>query len=292
MATKKTDATLVQSHEFTITKMRPGTAIEANFPEIASKIAQITEIYAGAIVSLDYLPQAKKDRAYLNGLTKSVDQRRIEAKNAYMQPYNVFDTQVRELLEPVREASANLDRQIKELEEQEKAAKRMLLVAHYAGMAGVLVEAVPFERIEDPAWLNRTFYLQDGYKAIESVIDRIAEGDKTLDGLNLSHALEAKTEFFLTLDVGKAIAKNHQLVEAEEHTRRVEAEKAANMAALQAEPVVQVVHDDNTHSTTVTTEIPDEQPALWRFEVTCNRAQFDSIISYLRAIGVKGKAVK
>jgi len=69
----------------------------------------------------EMLPQAKKDRAYLNGLVKSVDQRRIEAKKAYMQPHDAFEAQVKTLLAHGREASANLDAQIKTLEEQERA---------------------------------------------------------------------------------------------------------------------------------------------------------------------------
>ena len=121
MTAKKQDTELTQSHEFQITKMQPGTEIEANFPEIAAKIAEITDLYAGTIVSLDYLPQARKDRAYLNGLVKSVEQRRIEAKKAYMQPYDAFEAQVKTLLAHGREASANLDAQIKTLEEQERA---------------------------------------------------------------------------------------------------------------------------------------------------------------------------
>lgn len=281
------DSTLVQSHEFTITKMQPGTEIEANFPEIAAKIAEITAMYAGSIVSLDWLPQAKKDRAYLNSLVKSVDQRRIEAKKAYMQPYDSFEAQVKSLLAPVREASANLDAQIKTLEEQEKANKRQLLVSYYEGMAGALLEAVSFDRIEDPAWLNKTCHLEDAYKAIDAIIERIFRDEQTLDGLDLSHPREAKAELFATLDLSRAIARSKALDEQEAAARRIEEAKAANLAALKA-PVP--APEPTPEPASVVAAI--ETPATWHLEVTCTRAQLDTIIAYLRAQGITGRAVK
>ena len=283
------ESTLVQSHEFTITKMQPGTEIEANFPEIAAKIAEITDLYAGAIVSLDYLPQAKKDRAYLNSLVKSVDQRRIEAKKAYMQPYDSFEAQVKSLLAPVREASANLDAQIKTLEEQEKQNKRRLLVSYYEGMAGALLEAVPFERIEDPAWLNKTCHLEDAYKAIDAIIERIFRDEQMLDGLDLSHPREAKAELFATLDLSRAIARSKALDEQEAAARRIEEAKAANLAALKApapEPMPEPLP-----KLTPEPVAPVEAPATWHLEVTCTRQQLDTIIAYLRAQGITGRAV-
>ena len=291
MTTKKQDTEeLVQSHEFRITKMQPGTEIEANFPEIEAKIAEITELYAGTIVSLDYLPQARKDRAYLNGLVKSVEQRRIEAKNAYMQPYNAFEAQVKALLAPVREASANLDAQIKALDEQERANKRQRLAAYYEGMAGALLEAVPFERIEDPAWLNKTCHLEDAYKAIDAIIERIFRDDQTLDGLALSHPREAKAEFFATLDLSRAIARSKALDEQEEAARRIEEAKAANLAALQAqaepepEPEPAPVVPKTSHG--------DDPEVRWIIEVTCTRSAINAIMAYMQSIHLTGKVVR
>jgi hypothetical protein len=310
MATKKpepAEATLVQSHEFTITKMKPGSSIEANFAEIEAKIAEITALYSGEVVSLDYLPQAKKDRAYLNGLVKSVDQRRIEAKKAYMQPYDVFETRVKTLLAPVRDVSASIDVQIKALEEQEKANKRRLLVDYYEGMAGALVEAVTFEQIEDPAWLNKTNHLEDCYKAIDAIIERIFRDEQALDGLALSHPLEAKAEFFATLDLSRAIARSKALDDQEERARRIEAEKAANLAALKPEPapVKPPIIDAETvdhvcvgeppvfpgdEPAQAVARPPKEQPENWVFECTCTRAEFAGIIAYLKEHHIEGVA--
>lgn len=285
---KKDDAALAQSHEFRITKMQPGTEIEANFPEIAAKIAEITDMYAGAIVSLDWLPQAKKDRAYLNGLVKSVDQRRIEAKKAYMQPYDAFEAQVKTLLAPVRDASANLDVQIKALEEQEKAHKRGLLLDYYEGMAGALLEAVPFERVEDPAWLNKTCHLEDGYKAIDAIIERIFRDDQTLDGLGLSHPREAKAEFFATLDLSAAIAKSNAIDAQEEAARRVEEQKAANLAALRAPE-----HEPEPVEPAPPAQAPEPDPPVrWSIEVTCTREQLNGIMADLQARKLTGKVVR
>ena len=238
----------------------------------------------------EMLPQARKDRAYLNGLVKSVEQRRIEAKKAYMQPYDAFEAQVKTLLAPVREVLANLDAQIKALDEQERANKRQRLAAYYEGMAGALLEAVPFERIEDPAWLNKTCHLEDAYKAIDAIIERIFRDDQTLDGLALSHPREAKAEFFATLDLSRAIARSKALDEQEEAARRIEEAKAANLAALQAqaepepEPEPAPVVPKTSHG--------DDPEVRWIIEVTCTRSAINAIMAYMQSIHLTGKVVR
>lgn len=272
--------------EFRITSMQPGTSIEANFEVIEAKIAEIVDMYSGVVVSLDYLPDAKKDRAWLNGLVKSVEQRRIEAKNAYLAPYNAFEAQVKHLLAPVREASANLDRQIKELEEQEKLRKRQLLLEHYEEYAGILADAVPFERIEDPKWLNKTVDLMSAYSAIERIVEKIIDDETTLDSLSLAHPTEAKAEFFATLDLARAIARSKEIDEQIERTRRFDEEKAANRASLEAAPPEPVPEPLPEPTPAL------EAPATWHLEVTCTRAQLDTLIAYLREQGITGRAVK
>lgn len=279
--TAAVEVEIVETHEFAITKMQQGSEIEANFDDITRKIAEISELYAGAVVTLDYLPQAKKDRACLNGLVKSVEQRRIEAKKHYMAPYDAFEQKVKVMLAPLNECSANLDRQIKALEEQERIEKREHLKAHYEGMAGALADAVPFERIEEPKWLNKTCHLEEGYREIEARIERIFNDEQTLDSLTLSHGVEAKAEFFATLDLSRAIARSKQLDEQEERARRMEEQKAANLAALKApEP----------EPAPAPPVIAPEPPRTWTFECTCTRAQFDGIITYLKAQGIQGRA--
>lgn len=291
---------LEAQREFRITRMQPGTEIEANFPEIAARIAEITDLYAGTVVTLDYLPQAKKDRAYLNGLVKSVDQRRIEAKKAYMAPYEAFESQVKALLAPVREVSAELDAQIKRLEEEQKVEKRMRLASYYGDVAGALAEAVPFERIEDPAWLNKSFRLEDGYAAIDAVIERVFNDEKTLDSLDLSHKREAKAEFFATLDLSRAIARSKELDEQEEAARRLEESKAANMAALEAKTEQATQPEPWQYGGASSWKVDlepgkkpkDEPRERWSIEVTCTRAELALIVDNIKSLGLTGKVVR
>jgi hypothetical protein len=272
------DAQVVDAAEFQITKAEPGGAIEANFEAIKARVAEIVAVFDGVVVTPDYLPQAKKDRAYLNNLSRSLNQKRIDMEKRYMEPVVAFKQRVAELDAPIREASAFMDTQIKALEEQEKAEKRSYLVAHYEEYAGALVDIVPFERIEDSKWTNKTCDLKAAFGEIEAIVEKIAADDAALDGLNLEYHKDAKIEYFETLDMARAIARNNQLVADAERVARLEEQKAANLAALAPEP-------------------PAPEPELaaeavevreWLISFSGTREQRDTVIAALKDLGLHG----
>lgn len=287
------------SDELVILSMTPGSDIEANFEALEARIGEILSDYRDLVVTSDYLSQAKKDRAFLNNLSKSMNQRRIEVKNRYMAPYLSFEERVKRLDAPIREASAAIDTQVKAFEETEKVEKREALVNHYMEYAGILVDAVPFERIEDPKWLNRSVPVGNAMKEIEEIVERIANDDLTLDGLQLSHSIEAKAEYFATLDLSKAIARSKALDDQEERARRLEEEKAALAAQRQEtapEPIPESVAPTPAEPAPAPVQAAVEQPAQvdpdalheFRFTITCTRAQRDQVISALKSLGIKG----
>ena len=278
--TDATEAVVVEScDELVITSMQPGTDIEANFTALQAHVLGIVEEYKGLVVTPEYVGQAKKDRAYLNGLSKSLNQRRIEVKNRYMAPVVAFEERVKQLDAPIKEASAAIDTQVKAFEEQEKADKRAALVEHYEDYAGILLEAVPFERIEDPAWLNRTVNIEKAKEQIEGIVDRIAKDYTTLEEIGVSHPVEAKSEFFATLDLSSAIARSKQLDAQVEAAKRIEEQRAA----MEAERVKPEPEPDAQPEPEPTTK-----PRLWQFSVVCTDRQFECIIAYLKSQGLQG----
>ncbi|MEN6430283.1 MAG: DUF1351 domain-containing protein [Coriobacteriales bacterium] len=252
-----------------ITSMTPGSAIEANFDALKESIAAIVEGYKDVVITRDQVPQAKRDRAYIRGVSKSLNQRRIEVKRQYMAPIEVFEAKIKELDAPLEEAADVLDAQIKAFEEAERAAKRAELKKHYEEYAGALVEAVPFERIEDPSWTLKSTNLMAAFQVIEERVEAIARDDETLDSLGLSHPVEAHAEYFATLDLSRAIARSKELDEREARARELEAAKA-EVAAMRDEPA------------------PDE-PRTWTFTVVCTRKELDAALAALKALGLNGK---
>ena len=271
-----------------ISQMKPGLAIEANFDAMAAKVAEFVETYRDLVVTDEYVPQAKKDRAYLNSFQKALDSRRLEVKREYMAPVAAFETEVAKLTAPIKEASESIDRQVKEYEERARVAKREECRKHYEEFAGALTEAVPFERIEDASWALKSTSLMAAFDAIESKAEKIAADDEALDGLGLSHPIEAHAEYFATLDIARAIARSKALDEQEQTARDMEARKAeaaafrAEQAAPKPEPVAEVEPAPAVEAS------PVEESRAWTFTVTCTRSELDDALALLKAAGLEG----
>jgi Protein of unknown function (DUF1351) len=307
------------SHELVIYSEQPGGAIEANFDALKEQIDGILADYADLVVTPDYLKQAKKDRAYLNSLSTSINQRRKDVKLRYMAPVVAFEARVAQLDAPIREASAAIDVQVKKFEETERALKRSHLRKHYTDFAGALAGAVPFERIEEAEWLNKSCDLVKAYRTIEDIVERIVKDEATLTELGLRHPLEAKAEYIATLDLSRAIARSKEidaqlervrvLEEEKAETARWQAEQAAKKAAVVA-PVVEApellcarcltapvsTEGDLCRNCVADVAFPLEPTPVaapeareWTFSVTCTREQLDYIIAAVKAMGLQGR---
>jgi hypothetical protein len=195
---------------------------------------------------------------------------------------------------PIREASEAIDRQVKAFEEQERVTKRAELVKHYEDYAGLILDAVPFERIEDAKWLDKTCDLIAAFRESEAIVERIARDEQTLTELNLSHPTEAKTEYFATLDLAKAIARSKALDAEEERTRRFEAEKAEIMreAAGRVVPPTPIPAPPEPEKVTLTLVSNTAEVARpWTITVTCTRAQLEPVMAALQRQGLHGTVV-
>jgi len=294
MATKRKEpeavpVEVVEPAEFTIMRFEPGGIIEANFEAVKARIAEMIAIYEGVQVTPEYLPQAKKDRAWLNSLVTSVDQKRKDIKARYMESLVAFEAEVKDTLAPVREASAAIDTQVKALEEAERIAKRGELVKHYADYAGALTDAVPFERIEDPSWALKSTSLMAAFKAIEDRADGIAKDDAALDSLGLEFIIDAKAEYFATLDMSRAIARNAEMIARREKALAAEAAKA-EAAAYRAETAAPEPIPEPVAASPIIEAIaePAEVARTWQFTVTCTRTQLDGALAALKALDIPG----
>jgi hypothetical protein len=277
-----------------ITQMQPGLDIEANFEALQKGIAKLIECYQGAVITREYVPQAKRDRAYLNSLSKSLNQRRLDVKQQYMAPIVAFENRVKVLDAPIKEASEAIDVQIKAFEERERVEKRAEIVKHWQEYAGALADAVGFERIEDPAWLNKSMSLMAVFEAVEKIVERIAADEAALTDLNLSHPIEAKAEYFATLDMSRAIARSKSMDEMEERARKLEAEKAEIAAAREEQapaPAPPAAPAQPPRQETI--PAPESAPEIqWTFFVCCTRAEIEKIVEYAVTLGVHGNVTR
>lgn len=157
--------------------------IECNFEELKKELADHLEIYENMPVSLENKAERKKDLAMLRKVKKAVSDRRMEVKRQWLEPYNVFDTQVCELLGLIDRPVAVIDDQIKELESRERMKKLEEIKNLLGDMAPEYTDWLTLEMIFDEKWLNATTSMK---KVKEELASKILEIGNALIMLNMS----------------------------------------------------------------------------------------------------------
>ena len=178
-----------------------------NKEQIKEAVVSITEQYRGLAYTEAQLQEAKADRAKLNAMKNDISARRIQVKNALLEPYNKFEAEVKEVVALIDEPIAMIDEQIVAYEERTKEEKRQTLEKFFTENKGSLPEQITFERIFNPKWLNKSSSLSscknDIKKLIEDISADLAAIRSSLDErysvyaeefylkreMNLSHAL-------------------------------------------------------------------------------------------------------
>ena len=111
----------------------------------------------------------------------------------------------------IDQASRSIDQQVKSFEEQEKAAKLAQIQENYPVLMGWLATFIPFEKVMDPKWLNKSTSLASANKALEARARSIISDVDTIQNMHLSHETAALACYYDTLDLSAAMSENLRL---------------------------------------------------------------------------------
>ena len=186
------------------------SSIEANFDALEKRVRKTVELYKGATYDLtkaDKIKEAKNDRSYLNGLKNEIEERRKAVKREYNKPLAAFEKRCKEITSIIDGASDGIKAQLDEAEERRRAGARAALEAHYREFAELLAPVVPYERLHDDKWLNKSFGEVKAKKALEEKVSAVARDWDTLKAQrdSMAHYEVAERELFRTLDLGSAL---------------------------------------------------------------------------------------
>ena len=224
-------------------------SIEANFAALEERVDAMIADYLGAVYDTtdqEAVRQAKRDRTYLNGIAREIDERRKAVKREYMRPLEEFEARAKAISAKVKEASAGIKAQLDEAERRRRDAAYAELRAHYEEVAGLLAPVVPYERIHEPQWTNKTFGEVRALEAVDAKVAKAAEDWSALREMEgMPHYAEAERAFFDTLDLGAALSAAREAQAADERIaemrgaieeRDAAQEEADRAAAARLEP--------------------------------------------------------
>lgn len=260
------------------------SVISANFDAMEDSIRAKVADYEGAKYDLtkdESIKEAKHDRSYLNGLKSEIEERRKAVKREYNKPLAAFEKRCKEITSIIDGASDGIKAQLDEAEERRKAGARAALEAHYREFAELLSPVVPYERLHDDRWLNKSFGEAKAKKALEEKVSAVARDWDTLKAQrdSMAHYEVAERELFRTLDLGSALNAARA---ADEEDARI----AAMREAVESKPAPRPATRRQTEPAVAACP---ELSCAWTVEIpSATRSQMELLAAALRERGITG----
>ena len=208
-------------------------SLDFNFEEVKAWLGENLAAYRNMVVTEDGIAAAKSDKAKIRKISSAISEQRIVVKKRYLEPYNAFEANMKELSGMCDEASKNIDDQLKKFEEQRKAQKRNDLLAFYQTQNAPAW--LTFERIENPRWMNVTFSMDEAQKEITEKVNAVNADVESISGFDAEFADEMLLEYRKTLNVSGAIQRGNELRRMKQERERRRAEQEAAEKARTAE---------------------------------------------------------
>ena len=95
----------------------------ANYEPLKAATQEMAAVYGSQLVSLDAIKDAKSDMAMLRKLAKSASDMRIKIEREHAAKIATVTKQLKEVSGIFTDAAAKIDTQVKEYDEQRKAAR-------------------------------------------------------------------------------------------------------------------------------------------------------------------------
>lgn len=303
---QQVEAEVIEAEATTLEVTYTEATIASNMDALEAHVKKVVAEYDGAtydITSAQAVKDAKHDRSYLNGIKKEIEERRKAVKREYNKPLEAFERRCKQITAIIDKSSDAIKAQLDEAEQARKDALYSRLQQHYEEFAELLAPVVPYERLHEAQWLNKTFGEIKAQQALEAKVSDVARDWETLKAQQeaMPHYADAEREFFRTLDLGAALNAARL---ADEEDQRIAELKAAMAPEPEPEPMPEPepiaepepMPAPALMTAPMTAPMPAPVPApvaepleAWTVEVpSATRSQMQALASLLKAQGITG----
>ncbi len=295
---QQVEAEVIEAEATTLEVTYTEATIASNMDALEAHVKKVVAEYEGAtydLTSAQAIKEAKHDRSYLNGIKKEIDERRKAVKREYSKPLEAFERRCKQITAIIDKSSDAIKAQLDEAEQARKDALYSRLQQHYEEFAELLAPVVPYERLHEAQWLNKTFGEIKAQQALEAKVSDVARDWETLKAQQeaMPHYADAEREFFRTLDLGAALNAARL---ADEEDRRIAELKAAMAPEPEPMPEPEPEPIEIPAPVPMSAPMPAPMPApvaepleAWTVEVPrATRSQMQALASTLKAQGITG----
>lgn len=187
-------------------------SIETNFNDVKKALELEMSAYRDMEVTEENLPESKKDLAFLRKVKKSINDKKIEIKKAYMLPYEKFEGDCKDLMKVVDEPIEEISAQLETFEQKRIIEKKHHLTELYKDNIKELEEYISFDSTLESNWSNvgykdkdYIFHLSEMTTKVSSEISAIKSLGSEIEeeclkiyksnGNNLAMAIQRNTQY-------------------------------------------------------------------------------------------------
>lgn len=197
-----------------------------NLDELKQSLSEALSVYQGRVYSIDNLKLAKEDKATLSKLKKTLDDRRKEIKNFYMEPYLEIERQIKELTALIDDPLSQITEFVKGVEAEEKAQKRVTIKEYYdhaAASLGSIAESLYHSpAFYDTKWENKTTSAKVWQDAISNKISQAVADISVIQATGGIYSSALLTQYLESMDMDKVITYKKALEDTEQKSSLVE----------------------------------------------------------------------
>jgi len=260
-----------------------------NFDEIKRYAVEKADEYKGIAYTEDDAAAMKSDRADINRFIKAIEAERIKKKKEYLEPYNVFEAQVKEVLQPLREAEGVIARGLKEIDDKWRAERKEKVREIYNKVIGDLGEIAPFDTIDDESFYRKSISLKAIEESLKNLFNRIKADLTEIKALPEKYQAAALRAYKASgNNLSSALSEVRRIQQDEEiieERKRKAAEKEAKTKALTDQLYKESgIEEQKAEPTT----LPDAEPVMkLDFRVYGTREQILALRDFMIATDLK-----
>ena len=211
---------------------------KGNLDEIQKNIDELLASYTGRVYTAEEIGAAKKDRAQLNAWEKQLASAAKTLKDHYMEALDAEISHITSMRSQIKQCSSAIDAQVKAVEQAEKEEKKKALEGIYIDAAEELAELIPFDRLFESRWLNKTVSLSEAGRELRKALEQCREALRIIRNTCGEDAEACTTEYLRELSLNSALNEHQRRVESRQAQQRAEAARRAAEQARREAPVI------------------------------------------------------
>jgi len=186
----------------------------------------------------DAIKQMKSDRAYLNKILEQIDTSRISIKKLFMEPYNIFEADCKELQKEISIPLKQIDTSIKNIEVERKKRKKAEIISFFNEVAAEIEDEyreIFLSKIFNEKWLNTNTSKKAYQDSIRNSILLYVSGKETIfSSGEPDFQEEAFSLFKSNLNLAEAVAFINRRKQQRDEILRREKERLEQEALIKA----------------------------------------------------------